>query len=383
MLGVYVHIPYCRSLCPYCDFVKTRTDGSAPPGYVDALFQEMHATPLDQPVGSIFFGGGTPSLLTPDDLARLLGAFARLYALEAPEVTLEANPDDITPALVQAWRDAGVNRVSLGVQSFDSHVLGYLGRRHDAADALRACETVAAHCDNWNMDLIFGAQPVDTWGETLAQCRALAPPHVAAYGLTYEAGTPFGRRAHEALPDDAALALYQQAEAALGEYMHYEISNFARPGMEARHNLIYWHNAPYAGFGCAAYSYLAGVRARNHVDLAAYLAAPGEKCEAEHIGPAEERVETVIQYLRLQMGLSRDAYRHRFGSEVTEDFGPALTRLATRGLIMLDEEHVRPTAQGFYLNNEIGLELLDTFGDRPPMNSGTTSPAYTRLPFHS
>lgn len=358
MSGVYIHIPYCRTLCPYCDFVKTRTRGHVPDVYVDALCREIADTPLKWPVSSIFFGGGTPSLLTPGGLARILGCLAARCELDAPEVTLEANPDDVTAERARAWRDAGVNRVSLGVQSFDARVLRYLGRRHDADGALRACEIVAEHFDNWSMDLIFGAHPAESWPATLEQCRALAPPHVSAYGLTYEADTPFGRRKNEALDDDDALALYQETAAALDGYVHYEISNFAKPGREARHNLVYWRNEEYAGFGCAAYSFLDGVRARNLTDPVAYTEAPGAKCEALRLTDAEIRVETVIQYLRLREGLPKAAYRARFGREVRDDFAPALDRLTARGLLRETATRFEPTLEGFYLNNNIGLELV-------------------------
>jgi oxygen-independent coproporphyrinogen-3 oxidase len=358
MLGIYVHIPYCRTLCPYCDFVKQRVRGAAPSPFVDALCQEIAAYDGPREAQSIFFGGGTPSLLAPDDLARILETLAAQFHLVNAEITLEANPDDVTEDLMRAWRAAGVNRVSLGVQSFDKRCLKYLGRRHDAAQALRACEIIAAHFDTWNLDLIFGARPVEAWDATLAQAVALRPPHVAAYGLTYENGTPFERRRDEALDEDISLAMYQQLEAALADYDHYEISNFAKPGHQSRHNLVYWENGPYAGFGTGAYSFLNGVRARNVISTDEYLRAPGAKCESLILDAAEIRVETVIQHLRLRTGLPRAHYRARFGHDVLEDYGEVLADAAARGLVTIDDTHILPTAEGFYLNNEIGLALV-------------------------
>lgn len=357
MIGVYIHIPYCRTRCPYCDFVREPIAGAVPAVYTEALCREIAAAAPAE-ASSIFFGGGTPSLLAPGDLARVLDTLAGRFTLNAPEVTIEANPDDVTEGLARAWRDTGVNRVSLGVQSFNDDVLRYLGRRHDAETARRACETISAAFDNWSMDLIFGARPDQAWRETLATCLALSPPHVSAYGLTYEPGTPFEKRAQDRLDEDTVLALYQEAEETLRDLDHYEISNFARPGRRARHNLIYWHNEEYAGFGTGAYSFLGGVRARNHADTRQYLAAPGNKAEAVTLTEREIRVETLIQHFRLRDGLEKRHYAARFGCDPRADFGPALDSLLARGLIEEDAAFFRPTREGFYLNNEIGLALV-------------------------
>ena len=358
MLGIYVHIAYCRTICPYCDFVRERTGAQVPRPYVDALLKEIdrYEGPLD--AGSVFFGGGTPSLLRPHDLEAILDALNKRFRLAGPEITLEANPDDITPELVQAWLAAGVNRVSLGAQSFDDRVLRYLGRRHDAARARRACELVRAAFDNWSMDLIFGAPPVEAWPETLASCVALDPPHVSAYGLTYEPGTPFDKRRADALPDDQSLRLYQDTEDALGAYDHYEISNFARPGRPCRHNLVYWRNEEYVGFGTGAFSYIGGARLRNTSETRRYIADPGCREEELVLADHEVRVETLIQHCRLREGLEKAYYRRRFGGDIRQHFGDPLDQLLARGLLEETATHIRPTQQGFYLNNEIGLALV-------------------------
>ena len=358
MIGVYVHIPYCRTLCPYCDFVKKRAHGAVPGGFVDALCREIAAFEGPSEVVSIFFGGGTPSLIAPEDLKRIMGALGARFRLRDPEITLEANPDDITPDLVAAWRDAGINRVSIGVQSFDDRVLRYLGRRHDADAAARACETVGASFNRWNLDLIFGAPPVEAWQATLQRALALGAPHIAAYGLTYEAGTPFARRSSEAVDEEMWLRMYQEAEQALAGYDHYEISNFALPGQQSAHNLIYWHNEQYAGFGTGAYSYINGIRARNLADVDAYVQDPGSHEEVLELSGEEIRIETLIQHLRLRQGLPRARYTSRFGHDVLLDFGAVLASLEVRGLVQVENTHVAPTAQGFYLNNEIGLALV-------------------------
>ena len=356
--GVYLHVPYCRTICPYCDFVKRRIGGAVPDEFIDAVSREIAEFDGPGRADTVFFGGGTPSLVSPPNLERILDALGRRFALPDPEITVEANPDDITDELAAAWKSLGVNRVSLGVQSFSDETLRYLGRRHDAEKARRACETVATHFGNWSMDLIFGAHPAAAFESTLGECAAFAPRHVSAYGLTYEPGTPFGKRADEAIDEDAYLASFWQAAQRLPDLARYEISNFAQPGYECRHNLLYWHNHEYAGFGPAAYSFVNGVRARNVVDTDAYLGNPGEKCEALNLGIDEIRVETVIQHLRLARGLDKSAYAIRFDRDVRDDFGAALDDLLDRGLVVEDNTHIRPTAKGFELNNEIGLALV-------------------------
>ncbi len=308
---------------------------------------------------SIYIGGGTPSLLSLEQVARLLKVIARRFRLHDAEITIEANSDDVTTDLVHSWHDVGINRVSLGVQSFNDETLRYLGRRHDAATARRACEIVGSVFENWNMDLIFGAPPVEAWKSTLGQCLTLRPSHVAAYGLTYEEGTPFELRSDDAINEDQWLTMYQQAEEMLSAYDHYEISNYALPGHASRHNLVYWHNEEYAGFGAAAYSFLNGIRSRNHEELAAYLACPGEKMEALTLSRKEIRTETLIQHFRLRQGLRKAIYKERFGRSVEEDYGEVLTGLIKRGLLEEDADWIKPTPLGFYLNNEIGLALVE------------------------
>lgn len=358
MIGIYLHVPYCKTLCPYCDFVKARTRSGVPETFVDAVCAEIAAFEGPRDVGSVFLGGGTPSLLSETQLKRILSSLESRFALHSPEITAEANPDDLSEGALRAWVDLGINRVSLGVQSFDDRCLRKLGRRHDAARARAACELIARFFPNWNLDLIFGAPPIDAWGETLATALALAPPHIAAYGLTYEPGTPFEKRAHEAVDDETSLQLYQETEAAFAAYAHYEVSNFARPGHESAHNLLYWHNEDYAGFGAGAYSFIGGVRARNHADIDRYLQAPGGKEESLVLDEREVKVETLIQHFRLQAGLPRTRYTARFGVSPEADFSAPLARLIARGLLADIGESLCPTAEGFYLNNEIGLALV-------------------------
>ena len=248
-IGVYIHVPYCRVACPYCDFVKKPVEGEAPGAFAEAVCEELRAYEGPEAAGSVFFGGGTPSLLEAEALRSILETVRERFTVDqAAEISLEVNPDDVTDDALSLWHDVGVNRLSLGVQSFDDEVLGYLGRCHDADCARRACEAVAGRFDNWGVDLIFGALPVAAWGATLSECLSMAPPHVSTYGLTFEENTPFWKRRGEDVGSDASLELYRSAMDALSAYEHYEVSNFAKPGFESVHNRVYWRNEEYAGF---------------------------------------------------------------------------------------------------------------------------------------
>nr|AUN36994.1 putative radical SAM family protein [uncultured bacterium] len=338
--------------------MKARSRTGVPEAFVDALCAEIEDFKGPEDAASVFWGGGTPSLLSGVQLHRIMNALRSRFVFHSPEITVEANPDDVTEDGLKAWVDAGVNRVSLGVQSFDDRCLRKLGRRHDAERARIACELVARYFSRWNLDLIFGVPPIEAWGATLAEALALGPPHVATYGLTYEPGTPFERKAHEAVDEETSLRMYQEAEAALAAYEHYEVSNFALAGQESSHNLLYWHNKDYAGFGTGAYSYIQGVRARNHAGLDDYMRAPGAKEESLRLGDREIKVETLIQHFRLRAGLPRARYEARFGAAPEADFRGELDLLAKRGLLEEMDGSIRPTAEGFYLNNEIGLALV-------------------------
>lgn len=359
MIGIYIHVPFCRTLCPYCDFNRVRLEGTPPDAYIDALVAEVEAFDARTRADTVFVGGGTPSLLSPRQLERILAVVRKRFSLHDPEITVEANPDDVTPELATAWRTLGVSRVSLGIQSFDDASLRYLGRRHDADTARRACAIIASRFDNWSMDLIFGAHPANSWEATLTECVDLAPPHVSCYGLTYEPGTPFGARADEAMDEELALACYRLARESLAGYERYEVSNFARPGFQCRHNLYYWRNLEYAGFGPGAFSFIDGVRSMNETSLEAYIARPGRKAEMARLSDKEIRVETLIQHFRLHAGISRGEYRERFGRSLDADFGPKLRLLAARGLLDECDGRLAPTTLGFELNNEIGLALVD------------------------
>ena len=358
-LGVYIHIPFCRTRCPYCDFVSNAIPGIVPLEFVNALCGEIRSYSGPKDIASIFVGGGTPSLLTSSDLEKIFDALLSVFNFHVPEITLEANPDDINSALVREWRVLGINRVSLGVQSLDTSTLRYLGRRHNDSKALKAIEIVAAEFDNWSMDLIFGAPPMAAWRSTLEKVVQIQPPHISAYSLTYEPSTPFGSRMEEAFDEEQMLFSFRESEKFFSAYDHYEISNFARPGFQCRHNLLYWHNDEYAGFGPGAFSYIGGRRMCNTPDLALYIKEQGANLQTEVLCVREQKIETLIQHFRLREGIAEAYYKKRFGESIDYVFEGPLNALQKRGLIRRLEGYICPTDQGFYLNNEIGLALVD------------------------
>lgn len=312
--GVYVHIPFCRSKCDYCAFATWTDRHHLADAYVDALVADVErAVASGMPVAtSIFVGGGTPSMLPPTDLARVLGA---IPTVAGAEVTVECNPDDVTVELFRAYADAGVDRVSLGVQSMASHVLGSLGRRHDRRNVELAVEAVhAAGLRSFNLDLIYGAagESLDDWRETVAAVVALDPPHVSAYALTIEAGTPLAQQPDRHPDDDDQADKYEVVDDLLGAagLENYEISNWARPGHECRHNVLYWRQQDYRGFGCAAHSHESGRRWWNVRTPDRYidLVAAGEPTEAagETLDDATRRFEGLELQLRMRDGVPVD-----------------------------------------------------------------------------
>ncbi|MDE2969224.1 MAG: radical SAM family heme chaperone HemW, partial [Chloroflexota bacterium] len=283
-IALYVHIPFCETKCPYCDFNTYAGINHLLPPYLAALEREVHvwSEVLGHPtVNTVFLGGGTPSMLSPAQMASLLStARAAFPVAPAAEVTAEVNPDDATVERLSAFREAGVNRISLGVQSLDDAELRMLGRRHGAAEALEALAAIQrAGFDNFSADLMYGLphQGMATWQRTVEGVIASGPQHVSAYALTMEEGTPFGKQAADGvLPEqdaDLAAEMYWWADGtfAAAGLRNYEISNWARPGMESRHNVAYWRNVPYLGVGPGAHSFIGGYRFANMKSPVVYM----------------------------------------------------------------------------------------------------------------
>lgn len=358
LLGIYIHIPFCRKICAYCDFVRYPFEEALLEAFLKALCIEIASFDGPTRAKTLFLGGGTPSILTEYQLEKLFSSLFKRFEFTSPEISIEVNPDDVTVASVQAWKRFGVNRVSIGVQSFDDATLTVMERRHDAKGALNAIDLVSQHFNNWGIDLIYGASTEYAWQETLNITDRLSPPHVSTYALSYIPGTPMYNTTCFRMEDDAVLQLYQEAESMLARYEHYEISNFALAGFQCRHNLIYWKNECYAGFGPGAYSFVDRLRTANLSGLKDYVDHPGHKSEVTRLDLLDEEVETLIQHFRLREGISTEYYETRFGESMDKNFGAPLRILTERGLLESHEGRIRPTAQGFYLNDEIGLLLV-------------------------
>jgi oxygen-independent coproporphyrinogen-3 oxidase len=373
-LTLYVHIPWCLRKCPYCDFNSHEARGPVPEAaYVEAVVADLEASVpkvWGRRVHAIFLGGGTPSLFSPAAIDRLLVAARTLLPVEAgAEVTLEANPGTFEQAKFAEFRAAGVNRLSVGIQSFDARLLRAIGRVHDATEALRAAEIARATFGNVNLDLMY-ALPGQAPAEALADIRtalSFGPAHVSAYHLTLEPNTAFHRYPPQGLPDDDTAAAMQEAiEAQLleGGYGHYETSAFAQPGRHSRHNLNYWLFGDYLGVGAGAHSKISFpdriVREARYRQPKAYQerARAGDAIEESHeIAARDAPFEFLMNALRLTEGFPAALFAERAGLPLAVVEGP-LARAEAAGLLERDAVSIRPTLRGRrFLNDLLGLFL--------------------------
>jgi putative oxygen-independent coproporphyrinogen III oxidase len=376
--GVYIHWPFCKSKCPYCDFnshVRERIDEAR---WRQALLAELDAAAVNLPgrhVSSIFFGGGTPSLMEPQTIAALIERVARHWDCDGTEITLEANPTSVEAARFRDLRAAGVNRVSLGVQALDDASLRFLGRGHDSAQARAALDLAATHFPRFSFDLIYArpGQTVAAWESELRAALALAGDHLSVYQLTIEAGTAFATahaRGDFALPDEETQgALYETTQDLLGAagLPSYEISNHARPGGECRHNLVYWQYGDYLGTGPGAHGRLTidgrKCATRNFRAPETWLQAVETKGsgseEVTALATEERRDELLMMGLRLAEGVARTRLESEIGSEIEAALDPArLQALIEGGFLVLDRAGLRATAAGRQRLNAVLATLL-------------------------
>ena len=329
MAGVYVHIPFCKQRCVYCDFYST-IDAAWQDTYVDTLIDEARhrQSEVRQCFKTLYIGGGTPSQLKTDLMCRLVEGLREALPLGAvEEFTVEVNPDDVTGHYARLLVDFGVNRVSMGVQSFVDDELRLIRRRHDAQAARLAVQTIRdAGINNISIDLIYGipGQTIDTWRYSVDEAIALGVQHISAYNLSYEKGTPLWRMREQGkvteVDDDTCVAMYQLLVDRLKSagYEHYEISNFAQPGFHSRHNSAYWDGTSYLGLGAAAHSYDGQVRRYNIADLKGYIHRvndQGVAYQEEALTPGEQYDETVMLALRTARGLDTAVIHDRFGQD--------------------------------------------------------------------
>lgn len=372
-IGLYVHIPFCRHKCNYCSFASYQSRETDIAVYLCALKAELAQRVDGRPMRSIYFGGGTPSLLSPEQLEDILAAIASLTAVDkAAEITIEANPGTLDAAYLTAVRGLGVNRLSLGAQSMNNRELDLLGRIHKAAEVQEAVHCArSAGFENLNLDLIYGlpGQGLADWQRTLDEAIAMMPEHLSLYALTLEVETPMWRAIKEkSLPDidpDLSADQYEMAEDLLAAhgYRHYEISNWAEEGRECRHNMVYWQNQPYLGVGVAAHSWLDGHRLANTGNLDEYLAAFAGKRPLlpdmdEVIGLDLELAETVILGLRLEAGVDINSLKNRFGIDVLSYYSQPIREMVDSGLMKHTGEYIRLTRRGRLLSNEVFWRIL-------------------------
>lgn len=383
LFSLYVHIPYCQTKCPYCDFNSHAALQWPETRYTDALCREIahfgSAEPWrDGRLGTIFFGGGTPSLFEPASIKRIVDAALATWPRRDPsdtfEITAEANPGTVTEAKLAGFLDAGVNRMSFGVQSFADHHLRTLGRLHDSKAGIRALRNArSAGFENMSLDLMFALpqQLPAEWAADLQQACALEPEHISAYNLTYEEGTPFlqwrdaGRL--QAQPEEHELEMFNEARTVLGAagYAQYEISNYARPGRECGHNLNYWHSGPYLGVGAGAHSLSGGddtpdgrwgQRWSNRKSPGLYMADIEERGRAVDWSESRDEIrargEFVFLGLRCLEGFPASEFEHRFGCDLETAF-PHASGLRGDGLLRLESGRWALTERGVLLGDSV------------------------------
>ncbi|MBC8104108.1 MAG: radical SAM family heme chaperone HemW [Cytophagales bacterium] len=373
-VGVYVHIPFCVKKCGYCDFnAYSGYRDATKARYVDALCREIEGrSEARTRVATVFFGGGTPTTLAAGDLARVLDTVRRSFAVDPEaEISLEANPSDATLAYLSCLRGSGFNRISFGVQTFDDRLLKTIDRVHNAEDARQAVALAKqAGFDNLSIDLMFGLprQTLADWDRSLEAAFALVVPHLSMYGLIVEEGTAFWARRERgklSLPSEkteAAMFGHALERAAAAGYHRYEVSNYALPGFESRHNQIYWRNEDYFGFGAGAASYRGGIRSMNERLPGRYADTVAEHgtatVEREALTPEEAMGETMMVGLRLAEGIDLLAFERRFGVRAEDRYAPQIADLRQAGLLEQSSDRLSLTQRGLFLASEVMIRFL-------------------------
>jgi oxygen-independent coproporphyrinogen-3 oxidase len=372
VLGLYVHIPFCSAICNYCNFNRGLFDAGLKEQYVAALLREIASQADGAPADTIYFGGGTPSLLEPADLEAIVNACRNGFSISADaEITLEANPETITLERLTGFRTAGVNRLSFGVQSFRDEELQRLTRLHSAARAAEAFQLARrAGFDNISLDLMMWLpqQTIPQWLESVDRLIALAPEHASLYILELYPNAPLreamARGQWSLAPDDDAADMYLDAMGRLDAagYQQYEISNVARPGRESRHNLKYWSDGEWLGFGCGAHSTRRAVRWKNLSSTTEYIAAiaSGGQVVAERraLSAREALEEALFTGLRLTRGIDVNTVKTRYGVDVSDIYRRELEQFREAGVLIYDGRLLRLSRAGMLLANEIMAMFL-------------------------
>ena len=368
--SAYVHIPFCTQICYYCDFSKVFIKNQPVDAYLEHLIQETRSYEIGK-LRTLYIGGGTPTALSAQQLAYLLTELPKVMDLsEVEEFTIEANPGDLDPDKIAVLKDSQVNRVSLGVQTFDNKMLKKIGRSHqeqDIYDNIRHLKQ--AGFDNISIDLIYAlpGQTMDQVKENVAKAIDLDIPHMSLYSLILENHTVFMnrmRRGKLPLPKEeleAEMFEYIIEELEKGGFEHYEISNFSKPGFESRHNLVYWDNAEYYGLGAGASGYVDGIRYKNHGPIRHYLEAveAGKaRITEEHLTLEEKMEEELFLGLRKKNGVSKARFEEKFGVSFDQRYGQVVANLTEQGLLVPDDKQVRMTKRGLFLGDTVAEKFI-------------------------
>ena len=372
--AAYLHIPFCAHKCGYCDFASVAGQDDLADRYLVALESEISRTLSSQTlVDTIFVGGGTPTRLNSGQLEQFCRTTQRYFQL-APngEWTVEANPGTLDAEKVEILKSHGVTRISLGAQSFNLDALAALERNHNPSDVFRSVDLIKSAGLNWSIDLIFGAPGSDSsvWETDMDIALSLSPDHLSCYGLIYEKGTALWKQLQagqvEPIPEETEANMYERTieRLAVSGLLQYEISNYARPGFECRHNLVYWVNDAYFGFGLGAARYMNGLRATNIRDLPGYIRRMEQGLDAtgpsEQLTPEERARETAtLMIRRVQMGINRADFRTRTGFSIDELAGPSIIKHIQNGLLTDDGSTIRLTRQGVMLGDTVASDFLD------------------------
>ncbi len=369
--AAYIHVPFCAHRCGYCDFTLVARRDDLIDSYLAALDLQLQTLGGPVEVDTLFFGGGTPTHLPTDKLERLLALTRAAFGLSTgAEFSVEANPVGLSRDKLDAMKAAGVTRISLGVQSFQPAELQVLERDHSAADVEAVVASLRERWDNVSLDLIFAVpgQTLEQWRENLDRAIALGPAHISAYGLTFERGTAFwSKRSRGELPQadqELELQMYEEAMDRLpaAGFAQYEISNYARPGWECRHNQVYWNAEPFYGFGPGAASFLGGVRRLNHRSVTTWLSrirtGNDPIAEVEVLSAEEQAREAVMVGLRLVRGIDIAEFEGRFGFGLLDLGGDAAQGFLEKGWLEIGEGRLRLTRRGRCFADSVVMEFL-------------------------
>lgn len=375
MSGIYLHIPFCKQACSYCDFFFVTRKGYRE-AFVDQLLEEIHSyrdtAYAEETVRTIYFGGGTPSLLSLAEIGQIMKALEEVFPVAAQEITLEMNPDDVSREYLEGLRDLGINRSSMGVQSFNPDILEFMHRAHSREEALECFELLrAVGFRTFTVDLIYGnpGQSLQALDDDLDTLLSFEPPHVSAYALTVESGTRLGRQVElgrivppgdDMVADHFELVVDRLEKAGIEQY---EVSNYSRPGHEAVHNSNYWRHENYLGLGPSAHSFWwdrEAVRWNNKADLKAYLDGDAEKLreEKETLAPGQLAEERIMMGLRMREGLTFRELENRYGVTLNERQTRYLGEQEKAGRVALDEEGFSFTRKGMMIADSLLLDLL-------------------------